>query len=291
MPGTNRALTLSSFLVLAMNAPQDPPTGRPQSRPSTRPAAASSGALSEQEFRALHELRKDKAPPAKGTMVEAGGERCYLSLPAGAKAPLPGVLVIHEWWGLNDHIKHWTDRLAADGYAALAVDLYGGRVAESSEDAMALMQGVDGAKAVAAMVAAHDFLVNDPRVAAPRTGVIGWCFGGTMSLNAALAIPGLDATVVYYGSGIVTDPAELKKIRGPVLGVFGDRDRSIPATRVQQFDEGLAKAGVRHEILRFDADHAFANPSNAKYDQESSARAWTRVREFLAQELRGKPVK
>ena len=91
------------------------------------------GSISEEQFMALHDLTTEKAPAPKGEMIDLAGGRAYLSLPEKAQAPLPGIVVIHEWWGLNDHIKHWADRLAAEGYAALAVDLYGGKVATESE--------------------------------------------------------------------------------------------------------------------------------------------------------------
>jgi len=134
-------------------------------------------------------------------------------LPEGATAPLPAVIVIHEWWGLNDHVRHWADRLAADGYAALAVDLYGGKVATTPDEAMAAMKSVDEAKAKAKsmLAAAHRFLADDPRIDAKRRGVIGWCFGGAWSLQHAIAEADLDAAVIYYGR-LSTEPAQLAKI-------------------------------------------------------------------------------
>jgi carboxymethylenebutenolidase len=250
-----------------------------------RPTMAWTGVLSEEEFKALHELRKDQAPPPRGTAVEIAGSTCYLSLPEGGAAPVPGIIVIHEWWGLNDHVRHWADRLAADGYAALAVDLYGGRVADNPDSAMAYVKAVDEARSMQILKAAHRFLLTDPRISAPRTGVIGWCFGGGFSLALAMAEPGLDAAVVYYGR-LVTDPERLKAIQAPVLGIFGNRDTSIPPDVVKAFAAGLKKAGVRHDILRYDADHAFANPSGAHYDEQSAAAAWERARMFLRKNLK-----
>ena len=151
---------------------------------------------------------------------------------------------------------------------------------------MEAMKVVNDAKALTVLKAADEFLKKDPRVQAKRVGSIGWCFGGTWSLRTALAIPDLSACVLYYGSGITTDPKELKKIKCPVLAIFGDRDQSLPAAKVEAFDKGLTEAGVRHEILRFDADHAFANPSGERYDEKSAAKAWENVREFLGRELK-----
>lgn len=243
------------------------------------------GGLSEEEFARLHELRADAAPPRKGQMVEVGGARAYLSLPEGAKAPLPGVIVIHEWWGLNEHIMHWADRLAADGYAALAVDLYGGVVATTREEALATIKKVDDAKARAIVVAAHTFLVEDPRVQAPRTSSIGWCFGGGWSMEAAMALPDLDAAVIYYGH-VPTDGKAFAGVKAHLLGIFGNQDEGIPPKHVDAFDAALTAAGVQHRILRYDAPHAFANPSQPSYHPKEAAAAWAETRAFLRAELR-----
>jgi carboxymethylenebutenolidase len=220
-------------------------------------------------------------------MVEVAGARMYLSLPSGQKAPLPALIVIHEWWGLNEHVMHWADRLATDGYAALAVDLFGGQVATTPERAMQLIKAVDAAQATKTLLAAHDFLETDQRVKAPRTGSVGWCFGGKWSLELAIAQPDLDAAVVYYGN-VTTDAERLKKIRAKLLAVFGTRDTSIPASQVESFDRALAAAGVERRVLSFDADHAFANPSGARYDGEAAAAAWNEVRPFLARHLKSR---
>ncbi|MCP3140117.1 dienelactone hydrolase family protein [Pyxidicoccus xibeiensis] len=243
------------------------------------------GAVSEEAFKALHTLRTDAAPARRGQEVEIAGTKAYLSLPEGAKGPLPALLVLHEWWGLNEHIQHWTDRLAADGYAALAVDLYGGKVATTRDEAMALVKTVDPARAQEVLKAAHAFLREDPRVRAERTGSIGWCFGGGWSLRTAMAIPELDVAVIYYGNP-VTDPQELATIRASVLGIFGTKDASIPPEKVQELRQGLDDAGVRHRILELEADHAFANPSGGRYDERAAATAWQEVSAFLEHNLR-----
>ncbi|MCA9751016.1 MAG: dienelactone hydrolase family protein, partial [Gemmatimonadetes bacterium] len=204
--------------------------------------------------------------------------------PAG-EPPFPAVVVIQEWWGLNDHIRHWTDRLAADGYAALAVDLYDGTVATDRDGALAAMQAVKDERASEIIRAGLDFLKGDERVQASALGTIGWCFGGGWSFRAGLQNPDVKAIVMYYGR-MTDDPTELAKIRGHLCGVFGNRDQGIPPDVVNAFDEGLTKAGVPHEIWRYDADHAFANPSSARYDEKSAEDAWGHVRAFLARELR-----
>lgn len=264
---------------------------KPAAVPVEAPAAPAAnpmrtGALSEEEFKALHTLTGEAAPKPQGEMVEIGGGQHYLSRPAGVDAPLPAVLVIHEWWGLNDHIKHYADRLAAEGYAALAVDLYGGQVATSADEAMKLMQAVDPAKASATLAAAAAFLSEDGRIKATKRGVLGWCFGGAWSLQSGLQIEGLDAVVMYYGR-VETDPAALAGLDAPLLGIFANDDSHIPAEQVSKFEDALKAAGKEAMIVRYDAKHAFANPSSGVYHPEHAADAWERARGFLGRHLQG----
>jgi carboxymethylenebutenolidase len=223
-------------------------------------------------------------PALKGKEVTVGGAKAYLSLPDNAKAPLPGIVVIHEWWGLNDHVRHWTDRLAAEGYAALAVDLYGGVVATTPDEAMAAIKKVDDAEALKIMRAGHKFLVEDSRVRATRTASIGWCFGGRKSLELALGEPELDACVMYYGNPI-TEVAQLAPLKAELLGVFGSRDKSIPPEKVAAFRDALKEAGKTFDIREYDAEHAFANPSNPRYDEVNAGKAWEVTRAFLKRKL------
>jgi carboxymethylenebutenolidase len=287
------SLTLAALAGCARGPSSDaarekPPAGdaaTPQTGAPPRTAEAPMGGLSEEEFKALHELSQEKAPAAQGTMIDLAGTRAYLSLPKAGAPPFPALVVVHEWWGLNDHIKHWADRLAADGYAALAVDLYEGRVAETPDSAMAYMKRVDQKRATETLLAAHAFLASDDRVRAVRRAAIGWCFGGGQSLRLAIAAPDLDAAVMYYGFP-VEDPAELAKIKAHLLGIFANQDKAIPPSAVDAFDAALETAGVSHQILRFDADHAFANPSGGRYDGAAAAAAWAATREFLEDHVR-----
>ncbi|WP_342375250.1 dienelactone hydrolase family protein [Myxococcus stipitatus] len=244
------------------------------------------GAVSEAEFKALHVLRTAAPPAPRGQELEVAGMKAYLSLPPGAKGPLPAVLVIHEWWGLNAHMRHWADRLAANGYAALAVDLYGGEVATTGDRALALLRAVDPARATQALRAAHAFLQEDPRIRAPRTGSLGWCFGGSWALRTAMAIPELDAAVLYYANPVVTDVEALAPIRASVLGIFAARDEVIPPEKPRALREALAAAGVRHRIVEFDGLHGFANPSNEDYVEASAAAAWAETSRFFESHLR-----
>jgi len=250
------------------------------------PVTTNTGILSEQDFAALHHLTDEQAPKPRGLEIDLAGTKAYLSLPEGATGPLPAVLVIHEWWGLNDHIRHWTDRLAADGYAALAVDLYEGGVAADRDQALELMKSVDEARAREVLAAGHRFLAEDPRISATKRAVVGWCFGGGWSLQHALTQPDLDAAIIYYGR-LETDVAVLSKISAPMMGVFGNQDAGIPPAAVDAFAAAMKDAGKPLELHRYDAPHAFANPSSGRYNPEAAEDAWGHARAFLEQHLRG----
>jgi len=212
-----------------------------------------------------------------GTEVSAA-----LALPE-AESP-PSVLLIHEWWGLNDQIKSMAAELARLGYAALAVDLYHGEVADTRNRAMSLMQGVDNREATETLTTWIEWLRSHERTN-DQVATMGWCFGGGWSLNASIATP-VDATVIYYGR--VTRPAEdLEALQGPVLGHFASRDQSIDKEMVAGFEQEMEKAG-KADLLTvhwYDADHAFANPTGARYDADDAAKAWDRTRRFLDKHL------
>lgn len=243
------------------------------------------GAIDEDAFRKLHELRGDEAPATRGIEVQLGTTIGYLSLPEKTTEIRSAVIVFHEWWGLNTHIKHWADRLATDGHVALAVDLYGGKVAKNSREAMTLMREVKNAIASRSIADAIRFVHRDDRIRADRVGTIGWCFGGTWSLKAAMAHPGIDACALYYGK-TPADPQKLSAIGGSVLAIFGKSDPSIPEQQIEAFRKGLKEAKVKHEILLYEAGHAFANPSSGRYVAKAAGEAWIQVREFFTRELR-----
>lgn len=268
----------------AAQGASDVANGGETGAPDAANSVADTGPLTEAQFKALHAAASETPVVLHGTMVDLAGGKAYLALPAG-EGPHPGLVVIQEWWGLNDHIKHWADRLAADGYAALAVDLYDGKQTTDRDEAYKLMTAVPEARAKEILAAAHAFLKADPRIAAPKTGSIGWCFGGGWSLQLALAEPDLDAAVIYYGH-LVEDPAALGAIKAKICGVFGNQDEGIPPAAVDAFEKGLQAAGVTHEIHRYDAPHAFANPSNSIYDEVNAGAAWEKVRAFLAANMK-----
>lgn len=211
----------------------------------------------------------------------------YLARPAEGGANAPGLIVIHEWWGLNDNIRQAAKRLAGEGYVALAVDLYEGESAAVPKDAMKLMTKLseNAARGEENLRQAYAYL--DATIGAPKVGSIGWCLGGNWSLRAAIALPDeLDATVIYYGS-LVTDEAELAPLQMPVLGNFAEDDPIIPLDTVAAFEQTLQKLGKYVDIKVYEgAKHAFSNPSGMAYDAVAAEDAWARTTAFLETNLK-----
>jgi carboxymethylenebutenolidase len=236
------------------------------------------------------------AQPVSGSEVvyaTVGGKQVkgYLARPTAAKGPLPGIIVVHEWWGLNDNIRKTADRLAGEGYEALAVDLYGGQSAQNPDEATKYMQAVmaDKDSAKDNLKQAYAYLHDHEH--ATKLGVVGWCFGGGWSLQTALLLPDkLDAAVMYYGQP-VTDVATLKTLKMPLLGLFGEKDQGITVADVTAFQEALKQAGVDAEIHEYpDAGHAFANPSGKNYQEAAAKDAWERTVKFFAAHLQAAPA-
>jgi carboxymethylenebutenolidase len=212
--------------------------------------------------------------------------RGYVAHPSAGHAGLPGLVVVHEWWGLNDNVRAMARRLAGEGYVVLAVDLYGGKVGTTSDESVALMKAAvgDPARILANLRLAAEHLRRAEK--APRVGVLGWCFGGGWALQGALD-PGaaVDAAVVYYGRP-VTDAAELGRLRAPLLGLYGEQDQGIPVAAVREMEAALGRLGKRATIVVYpNAAHAFANPTGERYRPEAAEDAWRRTVAFLAAEL------
>jgi len=209
-----------------------------------------------------------------------------LHTPAGS-GPFPALIVIHEWWGLNDWVKGQASKLSGEGYVTLAVDLYRGKVATTPEEAHEIMRGVPEDRAKRDLHAAFEFLASQPNVKRDRIGAIGWCMGGGYALDVALQEPALAADVINYGH-LATDPDALKKIHSPILGIFGALDKGIPPADVRKFGEQLDKLGKKIEIKIYDdAGHAFENPNNKDgYRSADAADAWQRTVAFLATSLK-----
>jgi len=205
------------------------------------------------------------------------------------KGPFAALVVIHEWWGLNDWVKEQASKLADQGYVTLAIDLYRGKVGTTPEEAHEIMRGVPEDRANRDLLAASSYLRAQKNVDPKRVGSIGWCMGGGYSLDLALNDPKLKAAVINYGH-LATDEAALKKIHAAILGIFGGQDRGIPPADVNRFAVQLKGLGKTTEMHIFpDAGHAFENPGNKQgYRAEDAAQAWKLTLDFLAKNLKSK---
>lgn len=270
-------LSISAWLGIACKGGSDYASDMAREHKDDAPVA---NEASEAKPAAEVESRTVTYATVDGTEVQG-----YLAQPRGAEGPLPGIIVIHEWWGLNDNIRSMTDQLAGQGYRALAVDLYGGKTATTPDEAQTLMRAAMGrsAELTENLKQAYAYLSDKGQ----KVGTIGWCFGGGWSLATALALPdAIDATVIYYGR-LVTGRAELEKLQMPILGFFGAEDTGIPVDSVHAFENTLHSLGKDATITVYQgAAHAFANPSGKSYRPEPAKDAWTKTLAFFAKNLK-----
>ena len=218
--------------------------------------------------------------------VNYGTATGFLAMPK-EQGIYPAIVMIHEWWGLNDNLKEMARSLAAEGYVVLAVDLFEGNVAKDAAEAREFTTKVrnNPQAAVQNMKSAVQFLKNQNNVDDDKIASMGWCFGGGMSLQLALHEK-LAATVIYYGQ-LETDKEKLKIIKWPVLGIFGDKDTSIPVESARQFNKSLDELGIENEIYIYpNVGHAFANPSGMNYAAEETKDAWKKTVDFLDRHLK-----
>lgn len=210
----------------------------------------------------------------------------YFAFPSDMNDPLPAIIVIHEWWGLNDHVRTMANRLAAEGYIVLAVDLFNGKTGTTAIEARQLMLDVveNPDPAAENIRQAYDFVGS--AAGAPRIASIGWGFGGDWALNTAMLFPDeLDAVVIYYGQ-VTDDEDVLRPINTPILGLFGAEDTSTPVKTVQRFEAALERLRKNYEIHIYPtAGFSFANPTSRSYDDKVAEDAWKRTLEFLAYNL------
>lgn len=276
-------------------------------RSETDPVAGEQAAAVENVEAMTQEHANDTAEPSEAAQVEpqrvVTAERLayaevddeivygHFVFPSDMIEPLPAVIMIHEWWGLNDNIRAMADRLAAEGYIVLAVDLFGGEAATSPGVARQLMmRAVENSDSVTSNLEQAYAFVTDT-AGAPRVASLGWCFGGGWSLNAALLFPNeLDAAVIYYGQ--VTDSeARLAPLEVPILGLFGSEDRGIKLDSVRRFEDTLERLGKEYDIQVYEgAGHAFANPSGNNFNAQYAEDAWSRTLDFLRGHLAADPT-
>jgi carboxymethylenebutenolidase len=210
----------------------------------------------------------------------------YLALPDGA-GKHPAIIVIHEWWGLNDWVKEQAQKYAGQGYVALAVDLYRGKVAANPDDAHILMRGLPDDRGMRDLEAAFAYLAARPDVDANKIGSVGWCMGGGWSIKLAVDQPKLAACVVNYG-WLPSEAANVAKIKAPVQGNFGADDQGIPVKDVRAFESEMKKDGKTTDIKIYPgAGHAFQNPNNKEgYRPDATADAGQRILAFFQKYLR-----
>jgi len=228
------------------------------------------------------------APKTETVTFKSGNDTVsgYLALPEGG-GKHPAVLVIHEWWGPNDWVKEQAQKYAAQGYVALAVDLYRGKSASTPDEAHVLMRGLPDDQGLRDLEAAFAYLASRADVDASKIGAIGWCMGGGWSIKLAVDQPKLAACVVNYGP-LPTDPANIAKIKAPVLGNFGAEDKGITPESVHAFETAMKADGKSVDMKVYTgAGHAFENPNNKDgYRAEATADASQRISVFFQKYLK-----
>jgi carboxymethylenebutenolidase len=224
-----------------------------------------------------------------GEMIEFAGtghdDRGYMATPASGSGP--GVLVIQEWWGLVPHITSVCDRLAAEGFSALAPDLYHGRSTTEPDEAQKEMMNLDIEAAARDLESAVAYLLDSPSVSGRSIGVVGFCMGGGLALYIASREPAIAACVAYYGVGPARDKIDFSRMKAAVLGHWGERDHSYDHATIEDLEQRLRQAGVEVESFWYDADHAFFNEDRPEVHVEDAARlSWERTVAFFREHLR-----
>ena len=208
----------------------------------------------------------------------------YLAKPKG---PGPGIVVIQEWWGLVPHIEQVADRFAAEGFVALAPDLYHGEKASSPDQAGKMMMALKIDEAAKDLGGAIDRLQQEPGVTGSKVGTVGFCMGGALSLFAASRSPKVGACVVFYGGHPNVKP-DLASLQAPVLGLWAGQDGFVTPEVVAELDRQLTSLGKRHAFHTYaSAQHAFFNDSRAEvHDPAAAEDAWKKTLTFFRDELR-----
>ncbi|MEH0157460.1 dienelactone hydrolase family protein [Limibacter armeniacum] len=286
------SVTIIGLLILTaafVNKPLQklsvPPTDSKLCHSIDDPIMAFASFANNKEFRDAHALPrpfKPRAKQLKGKMVDfktPGAEKGHAYLVKAPKKSNQYLFMFHEWWGLNEYVKDeaafWAEQLG--DVNVLAIDLYDGKVATTREDAGKLMQGVDSDRAEDIIKGAISYAGQGAKLAS-----IGWCFGGGWSLQSAIiARHSMEACVMYYGMPIQDEELLETKLETNVLGIFAKQDRWITPEVVKEFEENMKKAGKELTVAMYDADHAFANPSSPKYDEEAAKDAREKVRRYL----------
>jgi carboxymethylenebutenolidase len=212
----------------------------------------------------------------------------YLAEPAGA-GKAPGIVVIQEWWGLNDQIRGVADKLAKAGYRALVPDLYRGKTAVDAKEANHLMTGLNFGDAAGQDIRGA---VQYLKKTSAKAGVTGFCMGGALTVLSAVNVPEMDAGVIWYGYPPL-EYVDASKIKAPLLGHWATEDQAFPIGKVDELEKKLRAANVKFEFHRYNCKHAFANETAdqkklemLKYDPKAAEVAWKRTMDFLAKHLK-----
>lgn len=213
--------------------------------------------------------------------MQRQSNRAYLALPNGAGS-WPGVVVIQEWWGLDEHIKSIADRFAVEGFAAIAPDLYNGRVVTEPDEARKLRMALVWDEALAVIQGAANYLIGQSQVSPKKVGVIGFCMGGGLTWHAAAKLAHVGAAAPFYGGGPEMTDEEVGRISAPMLAIFGELDQGVSPQVANQRAAQMDRAGVKHETVIYPhAHHAFFNDTRAAYNPEAAADAWQRTLNFF----------
>jgi carboxymethylenebutenolidase len=213
----------------------------------------------------------------------AGATTAHVALPSGGDAAPAAVLLIQEWWGVNDHIRDIAGRYAAEGYISVAPDLFRGKIARDPEEASRLMHALEIEDGIATIRSAVEETKRKYNV--NRVGITGFCMGGTFALRAACDIQQLDAAAPFYGD--IPDEETLSRLKVPTLFMAGERDQWITPEKVEGLKEAARKYNLPVEVVSYDADHAFFNDTRPEvYDAEAAQDAWRRVLAFFESRLR-----
>ena len=245
-------------------------------------------------FLASSAMAQSEAKPAymntRTVSFKSGNETAsgVLFMPAPkSKGKVPAIVVIQEWWGLNDWVKQQAEDLAAQGYETLAVDLYHGKIAKTRDEAHELMSGLPQQRAIRDLQGAVAYLKSQPNVDGNKIGAIGWCMGGGYAAQLAVAEPTLAADVVNYGQLPESD-TDVNAIKAKMLGNFGGKDQGIPAEAIHKFEEQMKANGNPVDFKIYaDAGHGFQNPVNqGGYNPQDTADAKKRIADFFAATLK-----
>ncbi len=216
-----------------------------------------------------------------GTRIEKIG---YLALPESGSGQ--GIIVLQEWWGLVPHIQDIADRFAAAGYVAVAPDLYEGETTTSPDEAGRKLMALNIEQTAQKLEQVANFLLNHEAVTGQKLGVVGFCMGGQLALLAATVSQKIGAVVDFYGIHPHVKP-DFSKLSAPVLGIFGEKDQSVPPEAVRQLESAIQQAGGSIETHTYpNADHAFFNNTRPEvYQPDAATDAWKRTLNFFQTHL------